>query len=85
MSEKKVSDWMPIKEAAEKTMRLAGDGTTTTCVLVQALVSEGMKLISEGYNPQDLKREMDLAVAEVVAKLKAISIPVSGDVEKILC
>lgn len=74
---------MVIKEAAEKTMLMAGDGTTTTCVLVQAIFNHGLELVDAGANPQEVKRGIDDAVAEVVAGLKKIAIPVSGDVEKI--
>lgn len=74
---------MVIKEAAEKTMLLAGDGTTTTCVLFQAIYNKGLKLIENGENPLEVKRSIDDAVAEVVAELKKIAIPVEGNVEKI--
>ncbi len=72
-----------IKEAAEKTMLVAGDGTTTTCLFVQAIVTEGMKLIDEGVNPMELKKDIDAAVEYVVSELKKMAIPVGDDIEKI--
>jgi chaperonin GroEL len=71
------------KEAAEKTVEMAGDGTTTTCVLLQALVSEGLKLIDAGANPGNIKNGMEKGVADVVAKLKEQAIPVGDDIETI--
>ena len=60
-----------LREVATKTSDLAGDGTTTATVLAQALVREGVKSVAAGMNPMDLKRGMDLAVAAIVADLKA--------------
>jgi len=74
---------MMIREASEKTMQQAGDGTTTTCLFVQAIVKEGLKLLEEGANPQELKRGIDEAVAYVVSELKKNAIPVGDDIEKI--
>jgi len=59
----------------------AGDGTTTATVLAQAIVREGMKSVSAGVNPMDLKRGIDIAVTAVVAELKALSRPVSNNQE----
>lgn len=72
-----------IKEAAMKTVMMAGDATTCTCVLADAIVSEGVKLIDAGANSQELKKGIDCAVEKVVEKLKEISISVKGDDEKI--
>lgn len=72
-----------IKEAAQKTVDEAGDATTCTCVLAEAIVSEGVKLIDDGANSQELKKGIDAAVAMVLEKLKEMSIPVEGDIEKI--
>lgn len=58
-----------LREVASKTNDVAGDGTTTATVLAQAIVREGMKSVSSGRNPMDLKRGIDKAVAEVVASL----------------
>ena len=58
-----------VKEVASKTNDIAGDGTTTATVLGQAIVNEGIKLVAAGMNPMDLKRGIDLAVAEVVENL----------------
>jgi chaperonin GroEL len=58
-----------IREVASKTNDIAGDGTTTATVLAQAIVQEGHKAVAAGMNPMDLKRGIDLAVAEVVAHL----------------
>jgi chaperonin GroEL len=55
-----------LREVASKTSDIAGDGTTTATVLVQAIVKEGIKLVAAGMNPMDLKRGIDLAVDEVV-------------------
>ena len=70
-----------LKAVASKTHDHAGDGTTTATVLAQAIVHEGMKSVSAGVNPMDLKRGIDLAVTKVVADLKARSKPVSGTSE----
>jgi len=67
-----------LRAVASKTHDHAGDGTTTATVLAQAIVREGMKSVSAGINPMDLKRGIDLAVAAVVEDLKARSKPVSG-------
>src|ERR1700750_1839475 len=66
---------------ATRTQDHAGDGTTTATVLAQAIVREGMKSISAGVSPIDLKRGIDLAVARVVEALKARSRPVSSNDE----
>ncbi len=58
-----------VREVASKTNDIAGDGTTTATVLAQAIVQEGHKSVAAGMNPMDLKRGIDLAVAEVVAHL----------------
>ncbi len=58
-----------VREVASKTNDIAGDGTTTATVLAQSIVQEGHKSVAAGMNPMDLKRGIDLAVAEVVAFL----------------
>src|SRR5258706_408565 len=60
-----------LKEVASKTSDIAGDGTTTATVLAQAIIREGSKSVAAGSNPMDLKRGVDLAVAVVIAELKA--------------
>jgi chaperonin GroEL len=70
-----------LREVASKTNDTAGDGTTTATVLAQAIVREGMKAVSSGRNPMDLKRGIDKAVAEVVGALKASAKKVSGNSE----
>ena len=55
-----------VREVASKTSTVAGDGTTTATVLAQAIVKEGAKMVAAGLNPMDLKRGIDLAVADVV-------------------
>lgn len=62
-----------VKEVAQKTADLAGDGTTTATVLAQAIVREGAKAIAAGMNPMDVKRGVDLAVATVVADIQSRS------------
>ena len=59
-----------VKEVAKKTDDVAGDGTTTATVLAQAIVKEGIKYVTSGMNPMDLKRGIDLAVAEAVSDIK---------------
>src|SRR3712207_8855932 len=60
-----------VREVATKTSTVAGDGTTTATVLAHAIVREGAKAVAAGMNPMDLKRGVDLAVAEVVKDLQA--------------
>ena len=55
-----------VKEVASKTNDLAGDGTTTATILAQAIVNEGLKNVTAGANPMDLKRGVDKAVKSVV-------------------
>ena len=62
-----------VKEVASKTNDIADDGTTTATVLAQAVVAEGMKYVTAGMNPMDLKRGIDKAVAALVGELKNIS------------
>jgi chaperonin GroEL len=62
-----------VKEVASRTNDEAGDGTTTATVLAQAIVKEGMKSVAAGMNPMDLKRGIDMATAEVVKAIKAMS------------
>jgi chaperonin GroEL len=74
-----------LREVASKTNDIAGDGTTTATVLAQAIVQEGGKAVAAGMNPMDLKRGIDLAVAEVVADLikKAKKIKTSEEVAQV--
>jgi len=64
-----------VKEVASKTASDAGDGTTTATVLAQAIVKEGMKYVTSGHNPMDLKRGIDKATTAAVEALSAISKP----------
>jgi chaperonin GroEL len=64
-----------VKEVASKTSDVAGDGTTTATVLAQAIFREGMKAVSAGMNPMDLKRGVDKAVVAAVDELKKVSKP----------
>lgn len=69
-----------VKKAASRTNVLAGDGTTTATVLARALIKEGLRLIASGANPIDIKRGIDKAVADIVAELEVMQIPVKpGD------
>lgn len=70
-----------IKEVANKTHDLAGDGTTTATVLAQAIYREGLKQVTAGNNPMDIKRGIDKAVAAVVERLKKISKPIKNEKE----
>ena len=72
-----------VKEVAAKTNDDAGDGTTTATVLAQSLISVGLKNVTAGANPMDLKRGMDKAVAAVVASLREQSQVVGNDFSKI--
>ena len=65
-----------VKEVAEKTSDLAGDGTTTATILAQAIYKEGLKNVTAGGNPTALKRGIDKAVQAVVENLKAMSKPI---------
>jgi chaperonin GroEL len=67
-----------VREVATKTSDVAGDGTTTATVLAQAIYREGLKNVTAGANPMDLKRGIDLAVNKVVEYLKSISRDVEG-------
>lgn len=62
-----------VREVASKTSDVAGDGTTTATVLAQAIFSEGLKNVTAGANPMDLKRGIDMAVEAVTKELKNIS------------
>ncbi len=72
-----------IKQAAEKTMLDAGDGTTTTCLLMKVILEKGIELVDAGANPQELKKGIDAAVKYVVEELKKMAVPIDGDIEKI--
>ncbi len=72
-----------VKEVASKTNDDAGDGTTTATVLAQAIVNVGLKNVTAGANPMDLKRGIDKAVAAVVAEIKKMSKTVDDDIKKI--
>jgi chaperonin GroEL len=72
-----------VREVASKTSDVAGDGTTTATILAQAIVREGLKNVTAGANPMDLKRGIDLAVKKVVESLKDLSKTVGDDKEKI--
>ncbi|NCA29831.1 MAG: molecular chaperone GroEL [Chitinophagia bacterium] len=72
-----------VKEVASKTADQAGDGTTTATVLAQAIIGEGLRNVTAGANPMDLKRGIDKAVEKVVSSLKAQSQAVGNDTKKI--
>ena len=72
-----------VKEVASKTGDDAGDGTTTATVLAQSIVGVGLKNVTAGANPMDLKRGIDKAVAKVVEQLKSQSIEIGDDYTKI--
>ena len=72
-----------VKEVASKTNDDAGDGTTTATVLAQSIIGVGLKNVTAGANPMDLKRGIDKAVAAVVASLKEQSQTVGTDIAKI--
>jgi len=66
-----------VREVSSKTNDIAGDGTTTATVLAQAILNEGIKSVTAGMNPMDLKRGIDLAVKTVVENIKATAKPAS--------
>jgi len=68
-----------VRDVANKTNDLAGDGTTTATVLTQAIAIEGFKAVAAGMNPMDLKRGVDLASEAIVAELKRKSKPIKTD------
>ncbi len=70
-----------VRQVAQKTADVAGDGTTTATVLAQAILREGNKYVAAGVNPMELKRGIDKAVAVAVAELKKTSKPVSDKKE----
>jgi chaperonin GroEL len=70
-----------VKEVATKTSDLAGDGTTTATVLAQAIFREGLKNVTAGANPMELKRGIDRAVEAVTESLKSLSVPSAGKKE----
>ncbi len=72
-----------VKEVASKTNDDAGDGTTTATVLAQAIIGVGLKNVTAGANPMDLKRGIDKAVATVVSELRKQSQEVGNDIAKI--
>jgi len=69
------------REVAAKTSEVAGDGTTTATLLAAGIVVEGMKFVTAGMNPMDLKRGIDLAVEAVVAELKRLARPCASRTE----
>jgi chaperonin GroEL len=70
-----------VKEVASRTADDAGDGTTTATVLAQGIVTEGMKYVTAGMNPMDLKRGIDKAVSAIVKELSALSKPCTTQTE----
>ncbi|MCB0823416.1 MAG: chaperonin GroEL [Bacteroidales bacterium] len=72
-----------VKEVASKTNDLAGDGTTTATVLAQAIVTTGLKNVTAGANPMDLKRGIDKAVEKVIESLKAQTKKIEDSGEKV--
>src|SRR5215216_4606144 len=70
-----------VREVASKTNDVAGDGTTTACVLAHAIVREGAKAVAAGMNPMDVKRGVDLAVAEAIRDITKRSKKVKGTEE----
>ena len=70
-----------VKEVAQKTNDDAGDGTTTATILAQAMINEGLKLVSSGINPIDIRKSIEQKVAAVVANLKKMSKTISSKEE----
>ena len=72
-----------VKEVASKTNDNAGDGTTTASILAQAIVGEGIKYVTAGMNPMDIKRGIDKAVENVIDSLKKTSKKVKANEEAV--
>ncbi|HEX2608725.1 MAG TPA: molecular chaperone GroEL [Flavisolibacter sp.] len=72
-----------VKEAAQKTVDMAGDGTTSTVILTEAIAEKGIELIEKGANPMELKRSIDKAVEVLTGQLKALSTPIKGNIDRI--
>src|SRR5690606_32531857 len=70
-----------LRTVASKTNDIAGDGTTTSTVLAQSIVNEGVKAVAAGMNPMDLKRGIDLAVTEVVGNLASRAVKITSSAE----
>src|ERR1700750_2571439 len=74
---------MMVKECTFKTVQQAGDGTSTSAILVHAILEKGVELVNGNANPMEKKREIDAAVEYVVEQLKKMSTPIKGNVERI--
>jgi chaperonin GroEL len=72
-----------VKEVASNTNDLAGDGTTTATVLAQALIQEGLKNVTAGSDPLELKKGIDAAVKRIISEVQSSSIKVNGDYDRI--
>lgn len=72
-----------IKEATQKTVNEAGDGTTTCCVLAHGIVKMAVEMIERGANPVELKREIDKGVQDAVEQLAKMAVPVKGNIDRI--
>lgn len=72
-----------IKSVASKTVNDVGDATTTSTVLTQAIINEGLKNVTAGANPMDLKRGIDMAVTEVVKYIKSVAVPVDDKIAQV--
>jgi chaperonin GroEL len=70
-----------VKEVASKTSDIAGDGTTTATVLAQAIFREGVKMVTAGHNPMEIKRGIDAAVGKIIENLKSQSKPTKNHKE----
>lgn len=70
-----------VREAAQKTADIAGDGTTTATVLSQAMIKEGVKYVASGISPTEIERGIDLAIDEVVDEIKKMSTPVKDKLD----
>jgi chaperonin GroEL len=70
-----------VKEVAEKTNEVAGDGTTTAVILAQAIIAEGLKNVAAGADPMALKKGIEKAGQAVIAHLKKMAKPISDKIE----
>lgn len=74
---------MLIRDIAEKTVQDAGDGTTTSCVLAQAIINKGFEAIENGANPIELIREIKSSSVEIIKNIRSQSVPIKGDWDRV--
>lgn len=73
-----------VRQSAQNTVSTSGDGTTTTMILAQYLINNGLKLMDEGLSPWEFNKHADKAVEEIIESIKDYSTPIDGDLNKLL-